>query len=155
MRLVYKPTIFCVGAKTWVYLIIIGSTITMIHVVVALISSIILQHWRKPQGCNAQLVEVIQVLPNAFEVASVPQTGLRAVYPIGIKPRKWVLFGSTCRKAVGHKHVKHVGIGKSHAFFTFLIARFKLVGYRRFLLSLGKHQGHFARLGFADVEVNQ
>ena len=151
MRLVYKPTIFCVGAKTWVYLIIIGSTITMIHVVVALISSIILQHRRKPQGCNAQLVEVIQVLPNAFQVASVPQTGLRAVHPIGIKPRKWVLFGSACCKAVGHKHVKHVGIGKSQAFFTSLLARFKLVGYRRFLLSLGKHQGHFARLGFADV----
>ena len=66
-----------------------------------------------------------------------------------------MLFCAARCKAVGHEHVKHVGIGKSHAFFTLLIARFKLVVHNGFLLSLREHQWHIARLGITNVEVNQ
>ena len=84
VRLINKAAVFVVGAETWVNAVIVGGGIAVIGALCLLVGGVVLQHGRKPQGCNAQLVEVIQVLANAFQVAPVAQAGLRAVHAIRV-----------------------------------------------------------------------
>ena len=61
------------------------------------------------------------MLADAFEVTTVTQTWLRAVVLVRAQSLYLVVVGATGCKAVGHKHIEHVGIAESIALLTFLL----------------------------------
>src|SRR3712207_2683729 len=110
MGLVNQSTIIFVAAEAWIYLVIIGGRVTVIGAMAVSVGRVVLQNGGEPKRRNAQLIEIIEVFHNAVEVASVAQTGLRAVFPIGIEALDLRRMALALGKTVGHEHVKYVGI---------------------------------------------
>ena len=71
-----KATVIFIGSETWINTIIVCGIIAMIVVVIINIRRIVFQNRRKPQGCDAQLIEIIQVAANAFKVSTMTKTRL-------------------------------------------------------------------------------
>ena len=116
MSLGDESAILLIGAEARIHTIVVGGGIAMVGAVAVVgVGRVVLQHWRKPQGSNAELVEVVEMLADAFEVATMAQRRLRAVLAIGVHAFNLCGVVGTLCKAVGHEHIKHVGIGESHA----------------------------------------
>ena len=83
--LVNQATVFLVGAEARIHTVVVGTGITMIGGETVVVGRVVLQDGRKPQGGNTQLVEVIEVLADAFQVAAMAQAGLAAVVHIRVQ----------------------------------------------------------------------
>ena len=83
--LVNQLAVFLIASETRVYAVIVGRGITMIGGETVVVGRVVLQDGRKPQGGNTQLVEVIEVLADAFQVATMAQAGLAAVVHIRVQ----------------------------------------------------------------------
>ena len=70
---VAQAAILLVGAKTWIYLVVVGRGIAMVgaDVMVVAIGRVVLEHGSEPQCGHTQLGEVIQVLADALDIAAV------------------------------------------------------------------------------------
>ena len=82
MSLVAQKAILLITSETRVNTVVVGGGITMISALCTMVRRVILKHRGKPQGGNTELLEVVEVLSYAFEVASVAQGRLGAVVGI-------------------------------------------------------------------------
>ena len=83
------------------------------------------------------------------------QAGFRAVVGVGLHTGNLIIGRVTIGKAIGHEHVKHVGIRESHPFAAFLLAVLEGVFYRLFSLSQREIQVHDSGLRTTGVHVNE
>ena len=121
----HESAILLVGAETRIHTIVVGGGIAVVGAVAVVgVGRVVLQHWRKPQGSNAELVEVVEVLADALEVTTMAQRRLRAILAIGVHAFNLCGVVGTLCKAVGHEHIEHVGIGEPHALVASFLAFF-------------------------------
>ena len=150
--LITEQLILLVRAEARVYLIIIGGSIAVIGRIAILgIGRIVLKDWGKPEGCNAQLLEIVQVFTNSVQVAAMAQTRLVAILHIVAHALDLSGVVSALSKAVGHQHIEHVGIGESHALIAAHLALLQLILH----LGLAETERHSARLSIAHVHIDQ
>ena len=118
MRLSNECPILLIGSKPRVYTIVVGRGITMISAILAIVGRVILQHRCKPQGCHAQLVEIVEMPADAFQVATMTQARSLTVTHFVAHGLEGVVIGPTVGKAVRHQHIEHVGVAETDAFLT-------------------------------------
>ena len=144
MSLITKLSIVIIRTETRIYAIIVRGSIAMIgRETVLLIRGVVLEDRSKPKGRNSQFLKVVEVLSDSVKVTTMTERRLRAI--LGISPHTLDLriMPSPLGKAVGHQHVKHIGIGESHTLVTAHLTRLELV----LSFCLAKLEGHHARLG--------
>ena len=100
-----QADVILVRAEAWVYPIIIRRGISVIRASL----HIILQYRVQPDSGNAQILDIIQMLFDTGQVASV--TGVRAVtvYLISGTHRDLIVRGISVRETIRHDEIKHVG----------------------------------------------
>ena len=146
-----QPAVFLVGAEARVNLVVVRCGIPVVGAVAAVVGAVVFEHRRKPQRGYSELLEVVEVLAYAFQVAAVAQAGLRAVVLVGHHAFNLVVVSLARCKPVGHKHVEHVGVGESHVLVAALVAPLQLV-----LHFLPREiERHLSGLRAAEVEVNE
>ena len=156
VAVVGQLAVFVVGAETGVNAVVVGGGVAMIGAVAAAVGRVVLQHGSEPQGCDAQLGKVVEVLAQTFDVASVAQARLFAVDGVVGHAGLLVVFGFAVGETVGHEHVEHVAGIKSLAGTAFHAAGAKFVTDRLFLLPLGEGQLQRARMClFIDIQVDK
>ena len=155
MRFVGQPPVFGVGSEARIHSVVVGGGVAVVGAEAVVVGRIVLQDGSEPERGDAQLVEIVEMLAYAFEVAAVPQRWLRTVVHVGVEPFQLVVVSTPGGETVGHQHVEHVGIGESHALVACHLARLELVvgsGLRAFR---GELQLHGAGLCVAQVQVDQ
>ena len=155
MCFVGQPPVFGIGSETRIHPVVVGGGVAVVGAEAVVVGRIVLKDRGEPQCGDSQLVEVVEVLAYAFEVAAVTQGGLRTVVHVGVESFQLVVVSTSGGETVGHEHVEHVGIGESHALVACHLARLELV-VDSGLGSLRRElQFHGARLCVAQVEVDQ
>ena len=128
MGFITKTLVIGIGAKTGVYLVIIGGRITVIgRKTVRLVGGVVLQHRREPQRCHTQLLEIVQMLTDTVQIATMTQRGLTAVFLIMAHPLHLGGMTGALGKTVGHQHIQHIGIGETHTLVTAHLTGLQLV----------------------------
>ena len=105
MCLLDQADVILVRAEAWVYPIIIRRGISVIRASL----HVILQYRVQPDSGNAQILDIIQMLFDTGQVASV--TGVRAVtvYLISGTHRDLIIRGISVCETIRHDEIKHVG----------------------------------------------
>ncbi len=80
VALVDESAVVGIGTEARIYTIVVGAGIAVICGPLTHIGRVVLENRSKPQRCNAQVVEVVQMLAQSFEVATVTQRVSRAVF---------------------------------------------------------------------------
>ena len=130
MTSVNQRAILVVGAETWVNAIVVGAGVAVISGPLAIVGRVVLEDRSEPQGCDSQFVEVVQMLANALQVASVTQRGLRAVVHVGVHTGNLIVVATTRGKAVGHQQIEHIADIKALALLAHLLTSLQLKGLR-------------------------
>ena len=154
VRIRNKLTIVIVRSEARVNTIVVGRSVSVICTALAVVGRVVLKHRREPQRRDAKLVEVVEVLAYAFEVAAVTQRRLLAVHGVSVQALHFKIL-SARRKSVGHEHVQHVGVGEAHVVFALHVARLQLVLHVCLALARTEQQVHCARLSILHVHVHQ
>ena len=119
VRFAHQCLVIVVGPEAWVNTIVVGSGIAVIRAVLSLVGrAVVFKQRSEPQRRHTQLLEVVQVLSDALDVASVPQAGLVSVAQLVAHTLHNIVFRVAIGKSVGHEHVQHVGIGEAFAVFA-------------------------------------
>ena len=155
MGLVHEFAVIIVRAKARVHLIVVGGGIAVVATVGDLARHIIFEHRRKPQCGHAQLVEIIDMLTNALQVAPMSQRRRRAVALLVEHTRHHIVGRIAIGKAVGHQHVEHIGIGKAPARLARQIALFQFIFQRLLIAGLFKLEIDGARFRLFHIQVNE
>ena len=155
MCLVNQTAVIFVGAEAWVHFVIVGSGIAVVTAVAASAWHIILKHRGKPQCGHAQFVEVVEVLTNALQVATVAKRWLRAHAKLVEHTLHHIVFHIAIGKAVGHEHIQHVGIGESLSCLTRHVAALDFVVHLFFLAALLEIEFHGAWLSTLQIEIHE
>ena len=142
VSLIGESLILLVGTEARVNTVVVGSGIAVIGAEAVVVGRIVLQHRSEPKSRNTQLVEIVEMLADAFKVAAMAQTRLGAVVLICIHALYLVVVAAATGKAVGHKHIENVFVGKAMTLCTSFLALFQLVLH---LLTIYL-QSHLARL---------
>lgn len=100
--------VFLIGAEAGVHLVEIGGRIAVVGVLV----HVIFQQWVEPDGGEAQIGDVIQVVDDAFDIASVTAARLLAV-GLFFHALYVIIGGVAIGETVGRDEVH--GIGSSEA----------------------------------------
>ena len=95
------------------------------------------------------------MLSYAFNVSTVSQAGLRAVVGIGLHASNLIVCRIAISKAVGHKHIEHIGVGEAYAVTSCFFATEKFVLYRFLGLAQFEVQVNSARLGTIGIHVDE
>ena len=105
VRLLDQADVILVRAEAWVYPVIIRRGISVIRASL----HVILQYRVQPDSGNAQILDIIQMLLDTGQVASV--TGVRAVtvYLIRGTHRDLIVRGISVCETIRHDEIKHVG----------------------------------------------
>ena len=148
---VAESAVVIIAAEARVYLIIIRGGIAMIGTIAVTVGRVVLQDRREPQGCHAQLIEIIEVLADALEVAAMPEIGVGTVALVAVHRDELVVLHRAGGKAVGHQLVEHIGAGETDALLTALLTLFQLVSNPFPVNS----QHHLASLCIGDVQIDQ
>ena len=157
VAVVNQLTVFLVGAEAGIYAVVVGAGIAVIGAPgVHLVGRVVLEDGREPQGGNTQLGEVVEVLLQAFQVATVTQRRCIAVFLVGAHTLQLrVVTGRLC-KAVGHQQVEHVADVEAATLLTLHLASLQLVGHLQGLAFLALElEGHRAGLCVLHVHVHQ
>ena len=155
MGLVDQAAVLVVGAEAGVYLIIIGSGIAMIGAEAIVVGRVVLEHWCEPKGGHAEFHEVVEMLAQALQVATMSQTGLGAVVHVGVHAFDLVVGIAAAGEAIGHEHIEHVGIGEALALESWLLALLEFVAHALFLFPILEVKGHHSGLSAFEVEVDE
>ncbi len=153
--LIYQTAILIVSAKSWVHTIVVGCGIAMIGIVVHAHRRVVLEHWCEPQCRHTQLGEVVQVLTDALQVATVAHAGMRAVAPVAAHALDHIVARVAIGKAVGHEHVEHIGVGEAVTLRSLLLAGFECILHCLLLLALLELELHYTGLGTACAQIDQ
>ena len=149
----HELSVVVVCAEARVYAVVVGRSVSVIRTALAVVGRVVLKHGCEPQSRYAQLVEVVEVLAYAFEVAAMTQRRLLAVHAVSVQSLHVEIL-SARRKAVGHEHIEHVGVGEAHALFALHVACLQLVLHARLALAGAEQQVHRARLSIPYVQVH-
>ena len=69
-----ERAILLVGAEARVYAVVVGGSVAVVGAeAVVGVGRVVFQDRREPQGGDAELIEVVEVLADALEVAAVAQ----------------------------------------------------------------------------------
>ena len=152
-----KLTVLLVGSEAGIHVVVVSGGVAVICGEGAVVGRVILQHGREPEGSDAELVEVVEMLANAFEVASVTQRGLFAVLFVFVQPLDFCGVVRALCEAVGHKHIKDVGAVESDAFVACFLAFAELVLDYGLVVASGAAEGNgqFACLHALEVEIDK
>ena len=115
VSLIYQLLIIGIGSETWVYTIIIGGSITMITAILAVTWTVVLQNRGKPQSGYTQLVEIIKMLTDSLQVATMSQTRLCTVAGLVSHGLKGIVLQIAIGKTVWHQHIEYVLIRETDA----------------------------------------
>lgn len=96
----------------------------MIGTVLGIIRTVVLQNRSKPQGSYAQLVEIIQMLADSLQVATMTKTWRRAVAGLVTHVLECIVLQIAIGKAVGHQHVEHILVRETDTLVTRHLAVF-------------------------------
>ena len=113
VAVVDELAILLVGAEARIHLIVIGRGIAVVGRVDALVGPVVLQHRCEPQGRHAKLLEVVEMLAYASQVAAVSQRRFRAVAGLVAHAFDDIVLRVAVGEAVGHEEVEHVGVAES------------------------------------------
>ena len=91
------------------------------------------------------------MLTDTIQVATMTQTGFCAILHIVAHTLYLLGMVGALRKAVGHQHIEHIGIGKAHTLVAAHLALLELVLH----LGLTEVQCHDAWLCTAQVHVDE
>ena len=156
MGLIDELAILLVGAEARINAIVVGGGVAVVGGVFPLgVGRVVLQHGREPQGGDAELGEVVEVLSDAFEVAAVAQRRLGAVFAIGVHPLDLRGMVFTLCEAVGHQQIEYIGVGESLALVACHVALFQFVGDGGVLVALCEGQRQRAGLAAFHVQIDQ
>ena len=152
MSLIAKTLIVLVRTETRINFIIIGGGIAVVGgETVFAIGRVVLQNRGEPKSSDTKFIEVVEMLTDTIQVATMTERWFRAIFYVGVHAFNLLGVVSTLRKSVGHEHVKHIGIGESHVLVTAHGALFQLVWH----LCLAKVQRHSAWLSIAQVHIDK
>ena len=150
-----KLLVLLVGSEAWIYTIVIGGSVTMIGTVLAIIRTVILQDRSKPQGGYAQLVEIIQMLADSLQVATMTKTWCRAVAGLVTHVLECIVLQIAIGKAVGHQHVEHILVRETDALVTRHLTVLQHILHLLRLLALLEVERHLSCLGTIEIEIHQ
>ena len=106
--------IFSVCTEARIHFIVIGGGVSVVRAVHAVVvGPVVFQDRCEPQGSNAKVGEVVEVLLNAGEVTAVAQAWLGAVAGLVAHSLDDIVLRVAVGEAVGHEQVEHVGIGEA------------------------------------------
>ncbi len=132
--------VFFVGTEARVYLVVVCGGIAVIGTA----GHVVFQYRSKPEGCDAEVGEVVQVLFDAGKVTAVACIGVFAVYLVLGHARNLVIVRVAIGKAVGHQQVQCVGGVETFMFATFLVACLQFIFLYEFLFSFSEGEVEFA-----------
>ena len=150
-----QTTVVSVGAEAWIYAIVVRSGIAMIATALSVAGTVIFQNRCKPQCCDTQFGEIVEVLTDAFQVTTVAQTGCLTVDGLIAHGLVGIVVGVSICKTVGHQHVQYVGIGESHAAFARHFAVFQHIFHLLLLFAHLEVESHLSSLCIFQIEINQ
>ena len=129
MCCICQLAIVVIGSKTRINLIIICSGIAVISTeTILVIGRVVFQDRCKPQCRYTEFLEIVEMLANTFQVTTMTERGLCAVFLVGIHSFDLCRVMRTLCETVGHQHIKHVSIGESLPFRACFLTLFELVG---------------------------
>ena len=115
MTFINQLAVFFVCSKTWINTIIVCCGIAMIAAVFSLVGrSVVFQYRCEPKGCYSQLSEIVKMLSDAFEVASMTHTWFASFNKFVAHRAESIVTRVTVSKAVGHHEIEHICICESH-----------------------------------------
>ena len=74
-----EPAVVFVGSEPWVHLIVVCRGISVVCALFAVVGRVVLKHRSEPQCRYSQLVEIVQMLANALQVAAMTEARFVAV----------------------------------------------------------------------------
>ena len=127
----------------------------MIGTVLAIIRTVVLQNRSKPQGGYAQLVEIIQMLADSLQVATMTKTWRRAVAGLVTHILECIVLQIAIGKTVGHQHVEHILVRETDALVTRHLTVLQHILHFLRLLALLEVECHLSSLGTIEIEIHQ
>ena len=119
-----KGVILPVGAEARVDTVIVGGGIAVVRTA----RHIILEHGAEPDGCDAERIEIGEVVAHTLHVAAVAAIGIGAVGADGVGESLGSgALGIPLREAVGHQQIEHVAGVKAFVIFAPAVARLQCV----------------------------
>ena len=144
--------VFFVGTEARVYFIVVCGGIAVIGTA----SHVVLQYRSKPEGCDAKVGEIVEVLFDAGKVTTVAGIGVIAVYLVLGHACNLVVVRIAIGKAVGHQQVQGIGGVESLVFATFLIAGLQFIFLYEFLFPFSKGEVDFSGFHvFVEFQIDQ
>ena len=144
--------VFFVGTEAWVYLVVIRGGIAVIGTA----GHVVFQYRSKPEGCDAEVGEVVEVLFDAGKVTAVAGIGIVAVYLVLGHACNLVVVRIAVGKAVGHQQVQRVGSVETFVFATFLAAGLQFIFLYEFLFPFSKGEVDFSGFHvFVEFQIDQ
>ena len=114
---VAKMLVVLVRTETWVYLIIVGSGITVVcGKAVLAVGRVVLHNRGEPKGGDTKFIKVVEVLTDAVQVATMAERRFGTILYIIAHTLDLLWMISTLCKAIGHELIEDVGVGESHTF---------------------------------------
>ena len=155
VSLINELLILCIGSEAWIHTIVVGGGITMIGTVLAIIRTVVLQNRSKPQGSYAQLAEIIQVLADSLQVATMTKTRCRAVAGLVTHVLECIVLQISIGKTVRHQHVEHILVRKADALVSRHLTVLQHILHLLRLLALLEVERHLSCLGTIEIEIHQ
>ncbi len=144
-----------IGTEARIYPIIVGSGVTMVSTVLAIVRTVVLQDWRKPQCGNAQLVEIVEMLTDTLQVTTMTKTWRIAVASLVTHRLHHVVLWIAIGKTVWHQHIEHILIAETDALIASHLTVLQEIFYFLRLFALFEVKGHLSRLRPIEVQINQ
>ena len=156
MCLVNQFPIVGIGTETRIHPIVVCGGIAVIgREAVLVVGRIVFQHGCEPQGRHAQLLEIVQVLSDAFQIPAMTQGGLCAVFLVGVHALHLRVVVVALCKAVGHEHIEHIGIRESLTVLALHLTFFQRIGHGGLLVAERESQGEHACFGTFHIQIHQ
>ena len=106
--------IFSVCTKARIHFIVIGGGVSVVRAVHAVVvGPVVLKNRREPQGGDAEVGEVVEVLLDAGEITAVAQAWLGAFADLVAHALDHVVLRVAVGEAVWHEQVEYVGVGEA------------------------------------------
>ena len=155
VSVVDEAAVVGVGAEARVNAVVVGGGIAVVGRHPVLFAHVVFEDRGEPEGCHAQLVEIVEMLTHAFQVAAMTQRGLRAVDGIRHAGLLFAVVGTPLREAVGHEHIQHIRLGEAAALLAWHLALAQLVVDGEAFLAELYVERHHARLCVFQVGIDK